>query len=106
MAGGFQLSRLPLGLDVLHPLSDRRILARFGRLGDPCGHRIQIDVGTNGEKGPVVENRNALKASLEKSTPDLFLPIHKARQRLFQALHEPTDALQSPTNRRHPLSGH
>ncbi len=29
--------------------------------------------------------------------------VHKARQWLFQALHEPTDALQSPTNRRHPL---
>jgi hypothetical protein len=43
MTGGFHLGRLPRGVELLHPLFDRCILARFGRPGEPGGHRIQID---------------------------------------------------------------
>jgi hypothetical protein len=36
------------------------MLARFGDLSDPGGHRVQIDVRTDGQEGFVVENRHTL----------------------------------------------
>ena len=81
----------------------RRMLARFGDLRDPRGHRVQIDVRRDGQERLVIEYRHAFEPSLEERTTNLALPIGQPRQRFFQAFHEPTDALQSMASRRHPL---
>jgi hypothetical protein len=43
LVGRFELSyTVVLSFDVLDPALDRRVIARFGHLGDLGGHQVQI----------------------------------------------------------------
>jgi hypothetical protein len=49
------------------------MLARFGDLRDPRGHRVQIDVRRDGQERLVIEYRHAFEPSLEE-TP-VMMPL-------------------------------
>jgi hypothetical protein len=56
------------------------MLARFGDLRDPRGHRVQIDVRRDGQERLVIEYRHAFEPSLEERTTNLVLPIGQSRR--------------------------
>ena len=91
-----------LRLDVIDTLLDRRMRARFGNLGDPRRHRVQVDVRTRRQQRRFMENRDAFEPPLEKRGSGLVLMVGQSCQQFLQALHKPTQALQTLPRPRHP----
>jgi hypothetical protein len=65
VTGCFQLRSLALSIDMVHPLLDRCVIARFRSLRDLGGHWIQVDVDTDREQGCFIEDCNTLEATFE-----------------------------------------
>jgi hypothetical protein len=73
--------------------------ARFRHRHDAGSDRVKINVRANRQKSRFIEDRHALKPSLEKRPLCFVLSIGQSRQRLLQAFHEPTETLQSLAQR-------
>jgi hypothetical protein len=81
------------GPSVFHALFDRSVVAVFGGFGETGRDRVQIDVDGDGQEGFFIEDSNALGTSLEKNASHFVLPIGESSERLLQAFHKPTQAL-------------
>ena len=80
---------------------DRRMLARFGNLRDPAATGFRSMYAAMARSASSSRIATLLNRP-SKNAPHLVFPICQPRQRLLQAFHEPTDALQSLASRRHP----